>query len=558
MLSLFFRFELEKVTRYFKTKTTAKVITSLLFLFVFSIVGLGIYGFFVSGLRYVSIESGPDIEQAITLFLYEVFFLMLAGVIVISALLSSLFTLFRGENNNWLIASPSYKLFPKVVFFRSVLASSLPSLIMFVPTVFAFEKIYNVGLLAQSTMILSMFLLLLLLCAITLCLIVIVGSFYYTLSQKFKKIVFSFKGLLLSISVPIILIMISAWKAISTIDLAELFKAENTDATLSATTIGSHFILLPTHPFALQIVSFQSGEVLSAFNYFFVLLALTVLAVILWWIISPRYYPLWQRFQEGITPVIDSENTKEIKNGYTFSGGQLSVLLKKELLVTSRNFKGVLWFLFLFSIWLLQIGISTLLDNNVQRQAVDVSTKVAVLQALQFVISVYFIASFSLRFAFPSFSTEKKTAWILGSAPLSFKRIFLGKYAFFALFFVAIGVVMSYVNTLALKLTLENGLLTSVLLASMTALIVAFALSLGALFPNTESDDPEAATTSIGGLFFTGVSLSYGSFGGYVLYQSTLSNSTSNTVILTITTLLITLLLVLSTPALVKRRHNNN
>lgn len=56
------------------------------------------------------------------------------------------------------------------------------------------------------------------------------------------------------------------------------------------------------------------------------------------------------------------------------------------------------------------------------------------------------------------------------------------------------------------------------LIAVMIVGITAFALSLGALFPNTESDDPEVVSMSFSGLGFTFISLAYGGVGAWLYY----------------------------------------
>lgn len=551
MMRLFLRFELGKVIKYFKTKTLAKTITSLLFLAVFGFVATGIYFFFITGFRYINIEAVDDIKFALTLFLYEVFLLVLAGIVVISSLVSGIFNLYRGEYNNWIISSPGYKLFPRVVLLRSTLTSALPSFIMFLPAILAFNKVYDVGNVSLFVILVSVLFLVLLLNAATLSILLFVSSLYYAFTRKVKGVRFTLKGLVLLLIVSLGLIMSWIWSKLVAIDLVKLFKAEDVDNPLSVVSIGSYFSGLPTHTFALEIVSFQAGNVAQALLYFSTLGFISLAFVMVWWFVSPHFYPMWQKLQEGSGAGMNQNAVTGLT--YTFKGSPLSVLFKKELLVSSRNFKGVLWFLFLFTIWLLQIAMSVLLDNNIRKHEADVSAKVAVVQALQFIIAIYFISAFALRFVFPAFSVEKKTSWILGSAPLSFKKIFHGKYLFYISFFAAVGSLMSYVNIQALNLSFANASYSLLLLISVIVLIVTFALSLGAIFPNTETDDPEAITTSMGGLFFTAISLIYGTLSGWLLYLSVIEKDASQLLLFIGATLVVSMLLLLKTPSLVAR-----
>ncbi len=555
MMRLFLQFELGKVIKYFKTKTLAKVITSALFIVVFGFVAIGIYFFFVTGFRFINIEAVDDIKLALTLFLYEAFLLVLAGIVIVSTLVSGIFNLFRGEYNNWIISSSGFTLFPKVVFLRSVTASLLPSFIMFLPAILAFNKVYEVGSISLFFILVSVLFLVLLLSAATLTVLLLMAELYYAVGKRVQAVTFSLKGLVILLIASLGLVMAWVWKKLVAIDLVQLFKAEDVDSSLSVANIGSYFNGLPTHTFALEIVSFQAGNVLSALGYFFTLGLISLAFVAVWWVLSPRFYPMWQKLQEGSGAGLNQNAVTGTV--YSFSGSPLFVLFKKELLVSSRNFKGVLWFLFLFAIWLLQIAMSVLLDNNIRRHEADVSTKFAVVQALQFIIAIYFISAFALRFVFPAFSVEKKTSWILASAPISFKKIFHGKYFFYVAFFTLLGALMSYVNIQALNLSLSSASYSFALLLSVILLIVTFALSLGAIFPNTETDDPEAITTSMGGLFFTAASLIYGTISGWLLYLSVMEKDVSNMLFFIVGTLLLSFVLLFKTPAIVARNFFN-
>ena len=241
------------------------------------------------------------------------------------------------------------------------------------------------------------------------------------------------------------------------------------------------------------------------------------MSTFIWWKISHLFYPLWQKFQEGKTQ--NNLNISSLnKNSYHFNGGVTTAIFKKEILIFTRNWKGILWFGFLLFIWLMQIGANIILGNNIQRYQPDISHKIIILQTLQFIIAIYFISSFTLRFVFPSFSVEKKTSWILLSAPLSFKKIFFGKYLFYTSFFVIIGVLMNYINSLILNLSFINTFYSMILFISVIIFIVTLGLTLGAVFPNFETDDPEIITTSMPGLFFTALALIYGALSDWILY----------------------------------------
>ena len=559
MMMLFLRFELHKLANYFKTKTTAKIITSLLFLAVLVFVAIGVYVFFVSGFKYINIEAVDGLQSALSLFLYELFLLVLSGVIIFSAFVTGMFNLFRSGYNNWILSTPGYKVFPKFVSVKSLISSLLLSLVIFIPAILALHKVYTLGVVSLFFILVSVVLFLMMVNALTLSAIILIGYSYYKLSHIVKRLRFSFKGLMIIILALIASNIVVLWRMVATIDLVKLFKAEEITDVLAIATISTHFTYLPTHSFAMEILSWQNGTTQSALAYFGILAILTFLSVVIWWKISPLFYPLWQKFQEGSGAGGMQKDTSTMSLQrhsmvYHFTGSATMALFKKEALVSSRNMKGVLWFLFLLSIWLAEIGVNTVLGTNVRRYATDISERYALLQAFQFIIAVYFMCAFTLRFVFPSFSAEKKTSWILTSAPINFKKVFFGKYIFYTTFFVVLGTVMSYLSSLTLHATRINVISSMTLFVATVIFIVTFGLTLGALFPNTETDDPEVISTSLPGLFFTVLSLIYGSLSAYILYLALTKGMMTLLIGFVILTFVVIGSMLLTTPKILKNK----
>jgi hypothetical protein len=520
MLSLFLQFEAGKFAKYVKTRTLAKSITMVLFVLVFLFVGAGIYGFFVSGFRYIRVEAVEDIQVALNLFLYEVFLIVIAGIGMFSALISGVFNLYRGGTNTWILGTPGYRFFPKMIFIKSFFTAGLPLFIMFLPAVLALIKVYHLGALALLSLLASAVFFLLTLTSGALLLILGTSMAYHALLKtKNHASNFTFKRLILLLMGIVLLVILSAWKTVANVDLVHLFRAEDVSSAINVKTISSHFTLLPTHPFALEILNWQTGATSGALGNLFVLALIASVLTILWWKISPRFYPLWLVLQEGSSErSTTSKHSLITRKSYHFNGGKTMALFTKEALISGRNWKGVLWFLFLALIWLTQIGANVIMGHNIQKYQPDVSEKTILLQVIQFIIAIYFISSFTLRFVFPSFSVEKKTSWILGTAPLSFTKIFFGKYLFYTIFFVLLGLIMNTINAGVLGLSFMHALYATLLFVVAVIFIVTLGISLGALFPSTETDDPETISTSMSGLFFTALALMYGALADFSLY----------------------------------------
>lgn len=559
MVKLFLKFELEKFKKYFKTRTLAKSITGLLFLAVFGFVAVGIYSFFVSGFRFIMIEADLDVRNAISLFIYEVFLLAFLGIGIFSALISGIYNLFRVKYNNWLMSTPNYAILPKVIFVRSIVNGAMPSLVMFVPAVLAYIHVFHFGFFAVIAITLSVLLLVATINAMTFLLLLFITYLYYHVARMTKRLSFSMKGLILILIVLITTTIAIIGRLFTRIDLVHLFKAEDDlTSTLSVAHIGSYFRALPTHPFALEILNWQIHDMQGAMLNLLTLLIVSIITVLLWWKLSRSFYPLWQLFQEGDKLAEERELMIAPRVTYLFHGTQDMALFKKEMLISSRNFKSVLWFLFLLFIWILEIVGNIVLGHNVARYETDVSDKYALLQAIQFIIAVYFMSAFTLRFVFPSFSIEKKTSWILGSAPLNFKKIFFSKYFFYSIFFIGLGILMGVTSAIVLGLTSIYTPLTIMLGITTTLFIVTLGLSLGALFPNTETDDPETISTSMPGLFFTAFALIYGAAIDWILYKGLLNKNILWVLVSIAITLGITGIILYLTPRLERKRVANS
>lgn len=494
-----------------------------------------------------------DIRTALTLFIYEVFLLILSAIIIFSATVSGIFNLFRAEHNTWLLSTPCYAMFPKFIFIKSLWSSMLPLLVLFLPAVLALNKVHHIGGIGILIILLSVILTLVTINALTLLLLLLISKIYYTLSLVTKKIRFTFKGVLILFLASAILLSSRIWSTVSSIDLIKIFKADVDSEILSVSNISDYFSYLPTHPLALEMLHLQNMELGSTLVNLLVLVIISSVSFGLWWFFSSYFYPLWLRLQDGDSQKITSEKKiSSVSSIYRFTGGKTFALFKKEILVSSRNFKGILWFSFLMFIWLMQIMMNLILGDTIQKNQTDVSQKLVTLQLIQYIIAIYFISSFVLRFAFPSFSMERKTAWILASAPVSFARIFFGKYLFYASFFVILGSLMSYINIKVLGLSFTHGAYGTLLLASTIIFIVTLGLTLGALFPNYETDDPEIISTSMTGLFFTGVALIYGALSDWTLYRLISEGETFWVNIFIFLTLFMVIILLYKVPKLIK------
>jgi hypothetical protein len=287
-------------------------------------------------------------------------------------------------------------------------------------------------------------------------------------------------------------------------------------AQVGSDAVTRQFQFFPSHPAAEIFLASQRSDIAHA-GYFFVILSFfAVTGVLLFGLLCRKYLPLWQALQEHSFEARARTEVRRASRTFVFAArNPLAVLFQKEAITFLRNQTGLLWMGFLGLVWLLQIGFDVIISRNAHFYATDLSTLSASVQMLQVVVIIYFISMFVLRFVFPAFSIEKDTSWFIGSIPLSLSRVYASKLSFFMTAFVLLSGSVVLLHALILGMTLWNAALLFFLVACMTALVVLFGLSLGILFPNFETTDPEQLSTSLPGLTFIVCSLLYGSLGAF-------------------------------------------
>ena len=155
---------------------------------------------------------------------------------------------------------------------------------------------------------------------------------------------------------------------------------------------------------------------------------------------------------------------------------------------------------------------------------------VARLLLLNVVASGYFLTAFGLRFVFPSVSLEGRAAWVLFSSPVSLVRLFVAKLALYgALLSVAV-VPIALAGTL--RLVGDPALVgsTAALLLMQVATTVTLLLAGSAAWPNLRESNPEALSTSGGGLVVTIVCLVYVAFVGWLARGAALARTAGDDV----------------------------
>lgn len=535
MLQLLLTYQLRFAQRFFEKDRTAKLLTVIGFFAAFFVLIAIVYESFYFGFKYIARDI--YFREAITIYIVELFFLVSFILIYASALMSGLFSMFRSTRDVVILASPQYGLKLSLVFVRMFLSSLWPLLAIILPALVAFHQIFALPLLglALSTVsaiamigVANMF------AIVTLLLVGVILDVlnFFTLSRVIAVSIALFATLILLV-----------WGRFRSLNLVDFFQARLlTNALPDLTPILAQFTLFPSHFSALTVFYSQLGQYTNALLAVLYTVSVFLLFTISFFSLKKEYLGLWQRGQEGVL------RTAVHRSPFFVSMLRVSsparAMLAKEVITFVRNGRGMLWVGFILLIWLFQSASSRILSHGLAADRVGSGDVPSAVSSLQVAVILYFVAMFVLRFAFPSFSAEQKSIWAIRSSPVNMNSVYGVKLLFFTLLFSSIACIFTIGSALSLGLILPLGapLLFVVLLG--TFFLTTFGLSLGALFPNTETDDPERLSTTLPGIGFIFGAICYGLFAAFALRRYLEINDLLTFTLFVTLSLLLSLLLV--------------
>ncbi|HEX4104027.1 MAG TPA: hypothetical protein VHZ04_00925 [Candidatus Paceibacterota bacterium] len=518
--------------KYLKTQKVAKLITIAIFLGVLFAVGFGIYSFF--RWEFGLIAQDAYLRVALPLYFYEGLFLIVFGLVFVSSFITGMFALFRGRDDMLIMASPRYAMVFRRAYWRTFLQSLWPIVVIVLPAFLGSAAVFPVSLWGGVLFFLAVTFLTGMSVALALAFFIAVSCALYLVHRFFLKYfgvngLFSF-GFAAFIGVVLIAIALvwgalHAWSG----DIVSLFAPFAGGAGVG--TILSRFSIFPSHLATLTLFDAQAGSFGAAALALLGLGLMYVVCLAMLWVALPSFLPLWQLFQEG-TFEAKKVTVRHVSAGAGAGTGlvpsgsfprvwktPLGALFEKEGIMIFRDGRSALWFFFLLALWMVQVVMGFFIRANLLKYSVNLAMIAAQVEALELATAIYFVSAFIVRFVFPAFSSERRTAWILGTAPISIKKVFWAKLLFYVSVFLVLGAAFCVVNLSIIQMAVAQALAFAVFALLIVAFLVAFGLGLGAIFPNFESDDPETLSTSLPGLGFTFGSLLYGGWGAYLFYR---------------------------------------
>ncbi len=511
MILFLWQLNVRRFKRYFYKKSAGKLITAGLFLLVFIAVAVGIYQFFSHGFTFL--KNYPYFRAALLLYSFETFFLLIGFLVYAGSAISLLFNLFKSKRSAFIVSSPSFAILPRYTLMQNLLSSSWMLLFVLAPALLAGSVIFHTGSVAFITGILASIFVLFF--CVTFAYITILGISYVW--NFFDKRGPSFSGLAICVTVFILLIFGIVASKVSHHDILIILSSENLQLTQAPLApVLQSFSNLPTSPAATIVTFSQTGQLQKTVPSFALIGLSVAIELLLVWLLSKKFLPLWQNLAENNTIHSTRKTTTPPKS--LLLSSPFGAVLFKERIQLFRNPKNTFWLLFLLLLWISYIGFAFSIQKHLALDNNQLHSLPNIILALQLIVLVYFISALVLRFVFPSFSAERNTAWIFATSPLKLGRLLRAKFWFFTIVFGGFALLAEAINVLLLKLPVNQAGLFIVLGLITVATLCALGLFFGVVFANFETDDPQALGTSVPGLVFMMCAVLYGAAAAYAYF----------------------------------------
>lgn len=154
-----------------------------------------------------------------------------------------------------------------------------------------------------------------------------------------------------------------------------------------------------------------------------------------------------------------------------------------------------------------------------------------ILSFLNLGLAGFVLSAMAVRFIYPSISLEGKNFWLLRSSPVSIKEFVWSKFFTNILSFLVLGEILIVVSNYLLKVTSFMMILGAVTIFFMVFGIVGLAVGIGAMFPRFHVDNPARIATGFGGflymitsLLFVGITVAFEGYPTYIIFWAQLSH----------------------------------
>lgn len=525
------------IKRYLAREKFTRIFTFIVFLVLIFFVALAIYGITLGGMNYISKET--EFQGALYLYISQLLCLLVFSLSYGNSILV-IATSFANRSHQWIVATPSFYLLAFVNLFQLLASTLWIFLAILTPVLLAISQFMELG---WDRFFLSLILTTALIIIASLCgVLSYILSIYFLryLSRLLNKNVVSQSSAVLLLIFGSILMILFFWRVAVPTDFIRFFDG---NSVTQMNTIREQLIYLPTFGMGQVLYDILFCANVSGAFYVGVFTGITiVLLVVMYSLLEKRYLTIWQLLQEGRYVADRNKAEERSYMSYRFpSNNAIHTIIDKEILLIWRDKKNMFWLLIVIALWLAQTAVSwRVMQNSASYGAVEKIPNFVF--AIVLAIGLYFISALSLRFVFPTFSAERKVAWILGVAPISLWNIAVGKLLIYTGIFLLLGSPILITNLMVLGMTSFPIILYWLVFSLSIVLIVLLAIFLSVKYPNRFSSDPESLSTTLPGLAFTSLAL-----GGSLIISNIMYLVLSNVDLVVLLVLLITVLNLLLT-----------
>lgn len=217
-----------------------------------------------------------------------------------------------------------------------------------------------------------------------------------------------------------------------------------------------------------------------------------------------HYFPAFVRARESMAPVAfgSAGMTTILDRWLRGASPPARAMIGKEVRIVSRD--AAQW-----SQLFMMLALLFLYLYNIKMLPLEGDVRAILVAFLNVGMAGFVIAAISLRFAYPSISSEGRAFWLMQSAPISYRRFL----------WVKVGVYLAPLLGLSLFLTAFANLLldapamvwgfTLAGSALISSTLVALAVGMGGWSPNFAAENPLQVGLSLGGFAYMALSMLY-------------------------------------------------
>jgi hypothetical protein len=535
---LFLSYPGQVIKRYLSRERFTRVFTISIFLIIIALVAAAIYAITFGGLTFI--KTDQELREGFQFYIIQLFGLLIFVLGFVNSVLI-IASGFARRNYQWIAITPSFSILAFIQLFQLLTSSLWIFLAIITPVLLATGNFTGIS---WFGFVLSFLL--------TTALIItasVTGTFFYLvsiyilqgLSQLLKRNIVTQSRAILILIIFSVIVAIGLWRTAIPQDFVQFFDGSSVE---QIDTLREKLILLPTFGISQVLHNVLFDSTSFGIRYVIILIILSLAALVtLYALLRIQYLSIWQLLQEG-NYVADKSVFEPNYKPYNFpSSSIVHTIIDKELLLIWRDKKNLLWLLIVIALWGAQTAVSWRVTTNAASYAYGaVETIPNFVYPLILAIGLYFISALALRFVFPTFSAERKVAWILGVAPISLWNIAVGKLLIYAGLFTLIGSPLLIANFVLLNFEFFPAVIYWLVFGLSVILIVLLAIFLSVRYPNRFSSDPETLSTTLPGLAFTSLAL-----GGSLIISNIMYLALTTIDLATLLMLLITILSLLLT-----------